>query len=156
MMINFWTEMVKMDVPDFVECLEKYHFSMDDEIRRFPMQYYTLRIISPETFYVKMPEMGYMALDPITPHDAVVHFVRDPAYRHSKKKYIDIGKAFVIYSFFHYNLNRMTLCVNDGADHAFLLAKLLGFIHEGTFRKCRKLHGEFIDVHIFGILKGEI
>lgn len=150
---NFWTELTPREIPAFVKCLEKYPLSMDDIISRYPMQYYTLRIRSPNTAYFRIQGLGYIALDPIGPHDAVIHFVRDPTSRAHKKKYLDMAKEFMIFAFSQYSINRLTLLVNDGATNPFTIAKLLGFTHEGTMKKCRLMHGKFKDVHIFGILR---
>jgi len=100
--------------------------------------------------------MGYMALDPIGPHDAVIHIIRDPSYRHKKQKYLDISKRFMIWAFSVISINRLTLTVVDGADSPFIIAKLLGFTHEGTLKQCRIINGKWFDVHVFGLLRSEV
>jgi len=151
-----WLPLTPRDIPAFVECLEKYPLSMSDEIREFPLQYYTLRVNSPDTLYVRIPLLCYLALDPIGPYDAVFHPVRDRLYRQKKKIYLDTVKSFMLWAIEAYSLNRLTLCVNEGADQAHKIAKLLGFEYEGTCKQARKINEKFIDVHIFGLLKREI
>lgn len=152
-----WQPLTPSDIPAFVECLERYPLSMADEIRAFPMQYYTLRLHSPDAAYYQIPDLGYLALDPIGPHDAVVHFIRDPTCRAKKKKYLDNGKAFMLFALSEFKLHRLTLIVVEGSYHglvpADLYAKLLGFVYEGTCRQARRIKGKFHDVHIFGVLE---
>lgn len=151
-----WQPLNIFDIPDFIEILQRYPLAMSDEIKEYPFQYYTLRVYSPDTEYVYVPEMAYMALDPIMPHDAVVHFVRNPSCRARKEIYLDMGKSFMLYAFSEYNLTRLSLFVVDGAKDALVLARKLGFTHEGIIRNSRVINGIQYHVHLFGILKGEI
>ena len=151
-----WHPLTPADIPAFVTCLKGYPLSMDDTVRKYPMQFYTLRIKSDDAEYVYVPEMLYMALDPIGPHDAVIHFVRDTRYRQKKRNYLDIGQKFILACFERYSLNRLTLAVVDGANDAFIIAQYLGFKHEGTMRKCRYINEKLYDIHIFGLLNSEV
>ena len=151
-----WQPLTPSDIPHFVETLRHYPLSMDDNVLKYPMQFYRLRIASPDTYYVLTPEKVYMALDPIGPHDAVIHFIRDPTCRHRKKKYLDIGKKFILACFNDFSLNRLTLTVVEGAKGPFKIAQILGFTLEGTLRKCRIIDGKMYDIHIFGLLREEL
>lgn len=156
---NPWQPLTPSDIPEFVSCLKKYPLSMSDVILKYPMQYYRLRLGSDNAEYVKIPGMGYMALDPIGPHDAVIHFVRDPRYRGRKKNYLDNGRNYILSSFDKYNLNRISLIVVEGSYHGLVkmdtYANLLGFTFEGTIRQSRTIKEKLYDLHVFGILKGE-
>jgi len=155
-----WQPLTPSDVPHFVETLRHYPLSMDDTALKYPLQYFTLRLNSCDTEYVKVPGMGYMALDPILPHDAVIHFARDPTSRAKKRNYLDMGKSFMLWTFNTCQLNRITLAVVEGSYLGRvpfdLYAKMLGFTHEGTLRQSRIINEKLYDVHIFGILRGEV
>ena len=155
-----WLPLAPRDIPHFVATLLKYPLSLSDEIKEIPLQFFTLRLQSPDCQYFKVPGLGYLGLDPITPHDAVVHFLRDPAFRARKRKYLDIGKSFVLYSLTGLDLQRLTLTVVAGSylrRFPFdLYAKMLGFKHEGTMRQSRLIDGKFHDVHIFSVLRSEV
>ena len=157
---NNWLPLTPRDIPHFVDTLLKYPLSLSDEIKELPLQYFTLRLSSPDAQYFKVQNLGYLGLDPITPHDAVVHILRDPTSRAKKRKYLDIAKSFMIYSLTNFNLTRLTLTVVDGSYDGLVpadtYAKMLGFKHEGTMRQSRLIDGKFHDVHIFGILRSEV
>lgn len=155
-----WHLLTPPDIPDFVACLLKYPLSLSDEILEYPLQFFTLRLQSPEAQYFKVPGMGYLGLDPITPHDAVVHFLRDPTSRAKKKKYLDTARSFMVNSLTSLNLQRLTLIVVEGSYDGLvpfeLYAKMLGFTHEGTMRQSRLINGKFHDIHVFSVLRSEV
>ena len=158
--MNPWQPLTLPDLPDFVACLKKYPLSMDDSILRFPLQTYALRLDADDAEYFKVPGLGYMALDPILLHDAVVHFVRDPISRARKRKYIDTAKEFMLWVFKRYSLNRLTLIVVEGSYYGLVpmetYANHLGFTFEGTIRQARMINECPYDIHVFGVLKSEV
>ncbi len=156
---NPWLPLTLPDLPDFVACLRKYPLSMDDSILRFPLQTYALRLDADDAEYFHIPGVAYLAIDPITPHDAVVHFIRDPTSRAKKRFYLDTAKSFMVWVFERYSLNRLTLIVVEGSYHGLVpmetYANHLGFKFEGTMRQSRMINERAYDIHIFGILRTE-
>ena len=155
-----WQPLTPQDIPDFVSTLRHYSLSMDDETARFPLQSFTLRLSADNAEYYKVPGLGYLALDPIGLHDAVVHFFRDPTSRAKKQKYLDTGRKFMVDTFYRYNINRLTLIVVEGSYQGAVpmdtYASLLGFTYEGTLRQSRYINEKPYDLHLFGVLRGEV
>ncbi len=154
--MTLWLPLTPPDIPDFVACLRRYPLSMDDSILKYPLQHYTLRLASPDTEYVKIPGLAYMALDPIGLQDATIHFIRDPSSRAKKEFYLDIARKFVIHSLIKYNLTRITLTVVDGQHDALTISQQIGFKHEGTLRRYRVIDGIPKDIHLLSILSSEV
>jgi hypothetical protein len=66
-----------------------------------------------------------------------------------------LGLMFLALIFAKKPVNRVTAYILQGLDSAMNYVRKLGFVHEGVRRGALMRDGELIDVHIFGLTRGE-
>ena len=61
-------------------------------------------------------------------------------------------RVMLRYAFEELGLNRITARIIDGNLPSMQLFKSLGFVHEGVFRQFVRRGGQFLDLHVYGLL----
>jgi ribosomal-protein-serine acetyltransferase len=64
-------------------------------------------------------------------------------------------QAMITYVFEELGMNKVLVQCTSGNDRSISLPKRLNFRHEGTIRQSYNLNSEYVDVHIYGLLKSE-
>ena len=64
-------------------------------------------------------------------------------------------KAIINFGFSELGLNRIEIKCALGNDKSKAIAEKLQFKHEGILRQAELLHGKFIDLHLFAMVKEE-
>ena len=64
-------------------------------------------------------------------------------------------RTMLRHAFYNLNLHRVELSVLASNFRAIHLYEKCGFVREGIKRKCNYKNGEFVDMHIYSILKEE-
>ena len=64
-------------------------------------------------------------------------------------------KAIINFGFNELDLNRIEIKCAVGNDKSKAVAEKLQFKYEGILRQAELLHGKFIDLHLFGLVKEE-
>lgn len=67
----------------------------------------------------------------------------------------DATRAICDFGFGELRLERIGLHVYAGNERARRAYTKAGFVHEGTLRRARYQHGEFLDVHVMSLLRDE-
>lgn len=62
-------------------------------------------------------------------------------------------KEMLHHAFYNMNLHRIELTVLDSNKRAQHFYEKIGFIREGTKRKAKFKNGEFVDMHLYSVLK---
>lgn len=68
----------------------------------------------------------------------------------------DAMRVLCRFGFEHMNLHRIQLEVYEGNDRAKHVYEKIGFVLEGTRRQAHFRYGRYKDVHIMGLLEGEL
>lgn len=113
-----------------------------------------------ERFYAKDSQIfelpfGIVFLEHILPgHRAEVHV---SFWDHKLSEHTELLRDCLLWAFLTFDLHRIETFVDAKAKAVRrFLEKRMGFTHEGVMRERLKLHGEYIDVHVFGILREEV
>ena len=68
----------------------------------------------------------------------------------------DAMRVLCRFGFEHVNLHRISLMVFEFNERARHVYEKVGFKLEGTMREARFRHGRHVDVHVMGLLAGEL
>ncbi|WP_436567277.1 GNAT family N-acetyltransferase [Janthinobacterium sp. HLX7-2] len=64
-------------------------------------------------------------------------------------------RAVLAHAFGSLQLNRIELQCAAGNQASMALARRLGFTHEGVLRQAEWLNGEFVDLHVYALLRAD-
>jgi len=111
-------------------------------------------VMSRDNAYFELPEHGVLYLTEIFPgRSACGHFCFWDRRLRGKE---EIVKEMVEWSFDTFNLERLQVSLPDFAKATMRFVERIGMQKEGILRKAHHYKGEFLNLHIYSFLRGEV
>jgi len=146
--------LTEQKIEDLWEKVQQFPQVFDD-FSKGKKEVFVERLLSPSNIFIDIGDgLGLAAGFNVRPRvDAIIHLVMfDRRLRGRESTFLEVMKHF----FDKLQLRRMTSLVTQDSPMTIRLAERLGFKHEGTMRHSVLRGGQFLDTHIYGMLREEL
>lgn len=126
-----------------------------DDFTRGNYDYFVRTMFAPDSMIYEIgDELGIGSATNVVPSlDAMIHLIMfDRRLKGREPVFFDILDDI----FRRANLQRVTCAYPANRETGIKLIERMGFTLEGTLRKSRLHEGEYIDVHVYGLLRKEM